>query len=186
MSTALERLDSVEKKAQETEGRANAALQIAEDVMRQGVETSQGLAAIGKTLTALLSVLTEKSLIKGEEILNGIRRIDENNAKEEISSAVKHGVLSQTDVVGDTSIVVLNQVAVPNQDPTPVTLADYRIVEMGAQLTHPQLKEQLKGKKVGEAMVHTSAEGEIISKVLEIYQINEMQKQGEALSSANS
>lgn len=179
MSTALERLDAVEKKVQEADARAAAATQLAERAFSGSIGTSQSLAAAAKTLTALISVLTEKKVVTGEQIIDGIRRIDESNTREEIAEALKAGAIRPIETVHPAALVILKQVVIPVQDPRPIVLAEYRSVELPSPFTPPQLREQLSGKKVGDTVTSSDKQKTVTTTIVEAYELVEVSKPGE-------
>lgn len=181
MSSALERIDALEKKVQELDARSANAYSFAEEAVKRGVSFSQQLAATAKTMTALISTLTAKEIVASEEILDGIRKIDEDNAREEIEGAVASGWLKKAEVVAESSLVVLKQVAIPTgDDPTPILLADYRTLELPSPLTPPDVRKQLVGKKIGETVTFQGDKATIVTTVKEVYEAVEVVQGGEA------
>lgn len=180
--TALERIDDLEKKIQELDARSRAAHDFAEAGYKSGLGTNQSLAATAKTLTALISVLAEKQVMTGEEVLDGIRKIDENNTREEVADAVKAGNLRPLQVVHQGAVVVVKQVVIPKENPKPIVLAEYRAIELQSQFTPQKLREKFDGKKIGDTITTSSDTQDILTTVIEAYEIVTKSVAGENLN----
>jgi hypothetical protein len=177
--TALERIEALEKKAQELQAQALGAYQFAERALEGTVGTSQSLAATAKTLTALISVLSDKKTLTGEEILDGIRKIDEQNAREDVQDAVKAGTLRPIETVHQAALVVVRQIVIPTKDPVPIVLAEYRLIELPSPFTQPELREKMSGKKVGDSLTASDPQKTLTTTILEAYELVEATSAGE-------
>ncbi len=170
--TALERIEALEKKVQELEANTANTATFAERAIQNVSALGQSQSAFGKTLTALISILTEKGTVDSDAILTKIREIDDRSERERVEHMVRNGVLVSSEVSNAESIVVVKQIFVPSANPEkPVELSNFRAVELFSPEMPPQLRDQLVDKKVGDTITTKSKEGDFLNTFVAIYNI---------------
>lgn len=184
--TALERIEENEKRIQQVEANSAGAYALAENVLQKLISLEQSYAAIAKTLHAVITTLKEADVISDEKVMENIRKLDDDQAKQSVAEMVQNNVIKSTDTVSATSLVVVKNVVIPTENPTPIVLSNYRLVEMPSQTVSAKLRDELAGKKVGDT-VKTQGDGfEALYIVLEAYELAEMNKMGDNQENGNA
>lgn len=184
--SALERIEALEKKVQELEANQAGTHQFAEQALNNSAMLGQAQTAFGKTLTALISILTEKGAVEGDIILAKIREFDDRTEKERVQQMVTGGILVSTEVSSTETIVIISQIFIPEESPEKsVQLSGYRTVELFSPEIPPQLRDQFLNKKIGETITTMApGGGKILNTVIEIYGIASEKTGGEGETNA--
>jgi hypothetical protein len=186
MATAIERIEQAERRLQELEARQAGSHQFAERALGAAMNTETATGVLGKTLTALIYVMKDKHLVQDHEILERMQKMDEDEDKRQITAALQKKAITVAEVSGPASIVVVKHIMIPTEDPKPITISAYRVVELPAAMTPPATREAMSGKKVGETAKLSGPGGDNLFTFLEIYDIANVEQKGEAAESSQN
>ena len=142
--------------------------------------------------SGIMTEVTTAAYDFGSTVLLRIRQREENSERQRIEQMLSLKVITDSDVIGESSIVILSQTYTKLSGETE-TVADYRVIEVPSQLTDAAVKQLFLGKKVGETIADVSknekgeSEGTLSSTVLKIYDlVPQVTKEGEALAATEA
>lgn len=186
MATALERIETLEKQLQEQTARLAGAQQFAERALSMAMNTETATGVLGKTLTASILLLKEKGVLSDREILARMQKMDEDEDRRQIADLLSKKILTVKDTVDAGCLVTIKHILIPAQDPKPISIASYRMLELPASDMPPAIRNALIGLKVGETGKVTDQNGDNLFTLIEIYGIAEVSVAGESGTSAES
>jgi len=177
--TTMERIDRMEQDVNQLKMLFMQAQQANEFLMQKATAVEQSYASLAKTVTALVAELVDKNVVDDHAVMSRIRDIDEKAERERVQAMLKEKIIKTSEEIGENSLVAIKQ-AVVETDTEKGTreklVANYRLIEMGAQFSIPEVKERLKGLRVGNTIeVNREEKDGVVSilnaTVLEIYDI---------------
>jgi hypothetical protein len=150
-----------------------AANQVAEIAAQRVLALEQASAALGKTMAGLVKELHLTGVIDQEKIMDHIRDIDDGGDKEKIQSLLKAKCIARGDVVTPESLVVTSNSFINSKDPTKSGVRrQYCLVELPLPVVSPQLRKDLTGRKIGDAVpVSKTDSGVLVMTIKEIYNV---------------
>lgn len=177
--TALERIEELEKRCQMNEANIAGVNQIAEAGLQKLISLEQSYAALAKTIYALISSLKESGHVSDEKLMNGIRKLDDDQDRSRIAEMRRVGLIKGAQAVQESSLIVVKNLIITRDNPAPMVLSEYRSIEVASPATPPALRSELIGKKIGETAKVSSDDFDSLYIVQEIYELAEAQRMGE-------
>jgi hypothetical protein len=181
--SALERIEDLEKQVQQVGANSAGSYALAESGLQKLISLEQSYAALAKTLHALISSLKESGHVSDEKVMAGIRKLDDDQAQENIARAVEAGVLKRTETLDADSIAITKTIVIYKDKPVPITVSNYQITQIPAPETSPRLRQELIGKKVGDTVKVSTEQFEALYVVVEAYGLAEASKVGDDVNS---
>lgn len=173
MST-LERIEELEKKNKEMSLSLEAMSQFCQQVAQKTQGIEQSATQLAKTLAAITKVLIKRNVIDDMEVLEIMRKEDEDQLRSQISGLVQSGIFEKATEIGADSVVLVKQALVDTKSGEFTVLSNYTPLEMSRQDIPETVKADLIGKKIKETYSFTDRP-EMIT-ILEIYNAVEIKK----------
>lgn len=174
--TALERIEELEKRCQQIEANTGGTYALAENCLQKLMALEQSYAALAKTLHAVITSLKEDGNLSDEKVMGNIRKLDDEQDRIRIQEMTEAGTIKSIDTVHENSLAVVKNVVIPKDNPNPVTLSEYRVIEMPSPTLAPKIRQELTGKKVGDTVKMSTKEFDALYVVLEAYELAEANK----------
>ena len=179
MST-LERIQKLEESMAKVVEKITSPDPMLQMTMNKTVGIENSVIAMGKTLTAISEELTNSGVLDSNSVIARLRLAEDEQAKSNIAAFLSQGSVEKTDVVTDSSLVVIEQVIVNTESGESTMLSGYNLIGMNSPAIDVVWKDSLRGKKVGETVKGSShGDEEELLTVKEIYSLKEKEVEGE-------
>ena len=167
MST-LEKIEKMEHDVSIAVQASQRALGSQEIVAQRILGFEQASASLGKIVSALTKVLIEAGVTTDQQIYKAILKVEEEQDRREVEVLLAHGIVEASEVVGETSIVVVSQEIEGDE----ASKLDYRLYKLMDGSAPEAFVKDVLGRSVGETLVVNMADDRKLTLVLkEVYSL---------------
>jgi hypothetical protein len=138
----------------------------------------QSYASLAKTISAVISELTDSNSLNQESVMLRLRKSDEASDKARIDQMIELKVIAPTDIVLPDSVIVVSQDFTPTEGETSV-VAEYRSFELSSPNIEDAVKQGYVGKTIGDVVSIALADGILNTKLLQVFNYVQSSAQGE-------
>lgn len=140
----------------------------------------QAHAAISKTISAVVSELSDAGNLDQNSVMTRLRKSDEAADKARIEQMIKLGVIAESNTVNSDSLITVSQTFTPEGKET-TTIADYRSYELASELLDDSAREKYVGKNVGDVVEIDVEGGKLSTTIIGSYSLVNQEKTSETV-----
>lgn len=138
-------------------------------IITRQMSLEQSLASLSKTCAAMVQELSETKVLNQQNVMERIRKSEEESDKARVDKMVSQKVLSAIDEVKADSLLVVAQTFVPkNGDPVDV-VSEYRSSDLSSPEIDEETRKTYVGKRAGDVVELNLDDGVLKTTVLQIY-----------------
>jgi hypothetical protein len=140
----------------------------------------QAHAAISKTISAVVSELSDSGNLDQNSVMTRLRKSDEAADKARIDQMLQLGVIAESNTVNSDSLITVSQTFTPEGKESTV-IAEYRSYELASELLDETAREKYVGKNVGDVVEIDVDGGKLSTTIIGSYSLVNQEKTSETV-----
>jgi hypothetical protein len=140
----------------------------------------QAHAAISKTISAVVSELSDSGNLDQNSVMTRLRKSDEAADKSRIDQMLQLGVIAESNTVNSDSLITVSQTFTPEGKEATV-IAEYRSYELSSELLDEAAREKYVGKNVGDVVEIDVDGGKLSTTIIGSYSLVNKEKTSETV-----
>jgi hypothetical protein len=140
----------------------------------------QAHAAISKTISAVVSELSDSGNLDQNSVMTRLRKSDEAADKSRIDQMLQLGVIAESNTVNSDSLITVSQTFTPEGKEATV-IAEYRSYELSSELLDEAAREKYVGKNVGDVVEIDVDGGKLSTTIIGSYSLVNQEKTSETV-----
>lgn len=140
----------------------------------------QAHAAISKTISAVVSELSDSGNLDQNSVMTRLRKSDEAADKARIDQMLQLGVIAESNTVNSDSLITVSQTFTPEGKEATI-IAEYRSYELASELLDETAREKYVGKNVGDVVEIDVDGGKLSTTIIGSYSLVNQEKTSETV-----